>query len=770
MTVVRQSTFANGEIAPTLHGRTDFEKYHASLALCRNFFTTKHGAAMNRPGTVLVAPVYVPVCPVRLIPFIYESGGNPSNFMLEFGQGYIRALQNGAVTGQALVGTPFQAVDLAQFRYTQIGKLMILVHPSYAPHVLTWDGAAFTLDTLASYIQRWPAWTPGEPMIQQSSMSQPDIERPAKDWQWAVTTLVKLPDGRIIETAPQYVAHLWQDAASAYSATATYAPGAVVTYGGHTYRQTSYAGQTCTGIAPPTAPWALMDSAGQIGTTGRHWTNAPDSVCLYSDRPITIDWSPDDGLVVSPGYTIVGYRVYRGRNKLYGWVGDTDPTVTQFKDDGQAPDFTQGPPKGTNPFTAYPQYPQAVAFHQQRLWLAVGDLLYGSKIGDFYNFDPPQLTALDDGSVIIALASKRYEPTRHLVSVRSLLVLTAGGEWSIGAAHEAITPTSPDLLMHGQHGSAAVEPVVVDGAVVYSTGGQVRELLFNFATDSYGGVEISVLASHLFENRSILDWTFAQSPFGILWGLRDDGVLLGCTLQREHEVTAWHQHATADGDAFAYSVATIPEGGEDRVYIAARRGSGYCIERFSSRLIPRKADGSLDLSKAVFLDSAKEYAGAAMTTFAGLDHLEGRQVMIVADDMVAGPYTVLQGVIDITADLPDGVSWAKVGLPYLPELETLDLFAQGANVRSNRKNVRRVDLEVKDTRGFAAGLKGQRLATWGRTRTAGEGYGAELPKDGLVPLRFPSNYDREGRVVVQQPFPLPITIVGLGRAVDVGGE
>jgi hypothetical protein len=77
-------------------------------------------------------------------------------------------------------------------------------------------------------------------------------------------------------------------------------------------------------------------------------------VALYSDKPQGLSWAAVDGAVE--------YRVYRGRNEVFGLVGSTTSTFffdsilsgpgwwVTFDDDGIDPDFTIQPPSRVVPF------------------------------------------------------------------------------------------------------------------------------------------------------------------------------------------------------------------------------------------------------------------------------------------------------------------------------------------------------------------------------------------------------------------------------------
>src|SRR5215472_155088 len=89
-----QTSFASGEWAPKLRSRVDIAKYKAGAALLRNFYVDySGGGASTRPGTRYINQAFNSSLPVRLIPF--QPSANLS-FVLEFGDTYIRFFSNGA--------------------------------------------------------------------------------------------------------------------------------------------------------------------------------------------------------------------------------------------------------------------------------------------------------------------------------------------------------------------------------------------------------------------------------------------------------------------------------------------------------------------------------------------------------------------------------------------------------------------------------------------------------------------------------------------------
>lgn len=92
-TPIIQTSFHAGEWAPALNARVDLSKYHAAAATLRNFFVDYRGGASSRPGTKYIIRAYKSATAVRLISF---QASFTVSYVLEFGDGYIRFITNGA--------------------------------------------------------------------------------------------------------------------------------------------------------------------------------------------------------------------------------------------------------------------------------------------------------------------------------------------------------------------------------------------------------------------------------------------------------------------------------------------------------------------------------------------------------------------------------------------------------------------------------------------------------------------------------------------------
>lgn len=153
-------SFNSGELSPLIDSRTDIEKYSSGCRHLENFIPRIYGAAERRPGTRYVSSQYnSDNLSVRIVPFIYSA---TTAYYLEFGNLYIRYLDlvyydglPSAYEGVAVwsanevITTPYLEKDLFQLQFKQVGDVLWIVHPDYAPRKLTRTTAdTFSLDTI----------------------------------------------------------------------------------------------------------------------------------------------------------------------------------------------------------------------------------------------------------------------------------------------------------------------------------------------------------------------------------------------------------------------------------------------------------------------------------------------------------------------------------------------------------------------------------------------------------------------------------------------
>ena len=141
-----QDAFVRGELSPRLHARASLDLYRAGLAVCENFLTLPHGGIRKRAGSYYVGEVKTSANAVRLVPFIFSAD---QAYCLEFGNLYLRIYAYGARVGTIELVTPWPTAALDGIQFVQSADVMWLVHPDYAPQVLTREAAlTWTLEEI----------------------------------------------------------------------------------------------------------------------------------------------------------------------------------------------------------------------------------------------------------------------------------------------------------------------------------------------------------------------------------------------------------------------------------------------------------------------------------------------------------------------------------------------------------------------------------------------------------------------------------------------
>lgn len=136
-----KSSFAGGELSPSMYGRTDIAKYDSGATVLRNFFVLRYGGAANRPGFKFIAQTYNNKKAV-LIPFMYSTD---QNYIVEITAGRCQFYTDGGIVVKE-DGSPYSIEnffadkdleDAAKIKYTQSADVLFIVHPAHAPMTLT---------------------------------------------------------------------------------------------------------------------------------------------------------------------------------------------------------------------------------------------------------------------------------------------------------------------------------------------------------------------------------------------------------------------------------------------------------------------------------------------------------------------------------------------------------------------------------------------------------------------------------------------------------
>lgn len=461
------------------------------------------------------------------------------------------------------------------------------------------------------------------------------------------------------------------------------------------------------------------------------------------------------------------YVIYKNVAGQFGYIGRTEGF--SFTDENIVEDRSDGPQKGRNPFDGPGKYPRCGTFFEQRLVVGGSydepQAVYMSQSGNYRNFGSSSPGKASD-AVTFRMRSRQVNEIRSLVAAKSLLVLTSGAEWSVNGGGDAgvITPSSIVLRPQSYRGAALVQPLLVGDTLLFpqATGGVVRDLSYSFTDDGYAGTDLTLLSRHLFRERRIVAWAYAQSPDSIIWCVMSDGSLLTLTYLREHEVWGWTRQVT---DGYVEDVITVTEDEQDVPYFIIGRLVQGEYRRYVERLHTREFEF---VDEAFFVDCGLTYEGSPATTISGLDHLEGRNVVALSDGNVVRDLRVTGGSIT----LPQPASIVHVGLPYVSLMETLDVdlgMVEGLGSMVGRmKGFSEATIRVEDSRGLFVGPSEDDLIEF--KQRAGEAWSDPIALfTGQVNVRVEWDMTIGGNVVIRQDDPLPFTVQSIAPDWSIGG-
>lgn len=456
------------------------------------------------------------------------------------------------------------------------------------------------------------------------------------------------------------------------------------------------------------------------------------------------------------------YRIYRLRSGVGAYIGFT--SGLSFTDDNISPDMTTTPPVAASYFSGAGNFPSAVSIYQQRLAFGASDnnpeTIWMSRIGDYLNFTKSR-TLVGSDRAEFDLSGEQLNRIRGMIQLRELLVFTSSGEFSVTGPDGGFDATNPIITQYGYVGSSTVKPLVADDTALFvdRSGRGVRDLRYAYESDGYVGNDLTIFANHFFEGRKIVAWAMARNPWSIIWVVLDDGKLMALTYKREHQVWAWTE---MEIDGIVESVACVPEGGDDATYLIVRRKIGNTLRRFVERFDNRYFTEAED---AFFVDCGITRTGDPTTTITGLAHLEGRNVVALADGNVIGGLTVTGGSVT----LPRPASKVHIGLPYTATIENLPPAIQFEDVGASRgrpHSVSMIRVQVEKTRGIKVVTDDGRENELIQSKVD---FARPIPLGtGMYDLTVPAQWNRDGTVTLRQDYPLPMTVLGISVELSIG--
>lgn len=661
-----QSNFLGGQWSPNAQGRVDHPQYRTALALSLNGLPVEEGAWTRRSGTRdhgnaagngQVKEFYLP----GNLAVVLEITPNVLAFwMVDATVGYRRLA--------ATFATSWSTVAVCKaVRVVQADGTAYLLASGYQPMVLTctnYLSAGLGLDPAFTFAAENFTTTDGPYADALAGSSQTgnslgSVTGPGASLSFSITDAAY----SFVSTDLNRAIRLWSQP-PVWSATASYAIGAVVTFAG-TYWSALVGGSLQVGVQPgavtqppansttvPTQGWALSPTAanwawGYITAV----TNSTTVVVTLTSTQLLP--TAANGLVIDTWqiglFTAAIWPTCGAYQSGRVWFGGAMPN----RIDASVADSPTNPASLFSPTDEY------------------GNVLDDSAIAAPLNLSP--------ASVALWMM-----PDYH-----GVLVGTASGEQLVTASalNDPLTPTSIDVRPETTYKSQNAEPVRAGMALVFiqGLGRRVMEYVVDVFSQRSIGRHLNEFAKDLTVG-GLQKVVYQEELAPVVWVVTAAGGLIGCTYRRVSHFgsegplfNGWHQHTLGSGRPVSWAcIASAANGLADTLaLLTADAEGGYHLETMQPLF-----DVGQSLTTAWPLDSAFSSSqlsaadnGTSTLTVSGLPIGTGNTDYAVwIGGLYAGTYQVNSGTVAVPyGSDPDGYltaaylqglngSWGELGV------------------------------------------------------------------------------------------------------------
>lgn len=760
----RQSSFSGGMYSSHLWARDDLSRYAIGAKDMTNFYPYPYGGFTRRPGTRFVWECKNNTA-TRLVAF---KGDAWRQYILEFGEYYIRVYRDGGIVEKSdgtpvEIESPYTAAAIPMLKMVQSADRMYICCASHPPMVLScYSDTNWTIEE----------YTPKRgPFLNQNTEDITITPTLADNGEYVLEATDDIFTencvGQQIKLSYNIPtqSHSWS-ATSATTSTA-FPCGSGWSYqvadtwtNTVTIQQSDDNGETWMDIKK----WNMIENVtAQFTSSGE-----VDHNCLL--RIVYSGGSGSGSAVftvdpfISDSYLTITYRESAKKVSAKLYTNKSEYIFALPKTDA-TPYWSLGAWSDDN------GYPASAGFYQDRLFFSGTNesplSVWASQSGNYDDFGVQQ-TPEDSDGLSFSLVSGQVNRCWSFLSLGSLLGFTPVSEWKIsaGASGTAISPSNIYAVQQTSEGSYdGVDPIVINNRAIFVTADcqRVRDIAYDYSTDSFRGNDLTLYNRDLFEGKKIVSWDYQRSPDSIVWVCQDDGTLLSFTYVQDQEVMSWARHNT-QGRFISVAVAMNASANRyEPLFIVEREVNGI-----TQKYIEALEIAPPDVYSPKFLDSYLSYDGDPATTLSGLTHLEGASVCVVADGSNLGEQLVQEGTITIE----EPASHVVVGLSYTSTFETLDISVprQDGTSYSRHKKLDEITIQFKESKGGTVGINRSdetRMEAIVMPKPSGVGIPSDL-YTGFLRVEPYGGYANEARIAIEQNEPFPMTILSFVAGVTMG--
>lgn len=447
----------------------------------------------------------------------------------------------------------------------------------------------------------------------------------------------------------------------------------------------------------------------------------------YHVQSIEVTAIDDSGNAVSGSFLFCGVK-----------FSSTMASSKIVKDEYITPDLSLTPPQAEVHFGRAGDFPSCVGIYKQRLAFASTDndpfKFWLSCVGDLYNFNT-HASIREDDAISATLAATEFPKINHIIVNRDLMLLADSGEWKVAPiSGNTLSYKTVSADMQSAIGSSkSLKPMNVGDEVLFvkRTGETLLATRYNFTSDGYESMDLSVLSQWIFRNNPIVQMAYRQHPDSTIECVLADGTMASLVYMKEHEVCAWSRHELGGGwKARGVATSKAMSRGSTEVMIVVER-DGRC-ELWAMRDDVPVRTSAPAAADHLCMDGMREL---------GEGEAEGDRMEVIQ----AG-----------------GKRYA--GYLYKAEFATVRPEPQGGEtIQFEVKNAKDTEVRILDSGDFRVRAYGvpENMATKVAT-------GAKMAEDGSAALAT-GDFKRvlagcnngDGRVVVESETPFPLNILSI---------
>jgi hypothetical protein len=813
-----QTNWFGGQISEKGLGNQGDELYPSSSAKLENLVVQPSGGLARRPGTKFVArtdgnsSLGNEAKRVRLVPFVFGHE-NADNYVLEFGQGYIKFYKNGAIlngtnasngaeTHLKITGSPYGTNEkLKDLNFVQSADVLFLTSPKVAPYRLsrslgttagTWrtsDGYIWTLEAFP--YKNGPYLGQQEDNVTGSTDTVIDVSSGTAITAHTATTGKAFINENFGGATQQFANNgAYEGATSATADISVFSNSgtpAITAEGDAEHKVfAQYYAKGSTLILTAKSPSGSNVNMFTTSDVGRHFR-----LSLLKKNQIWWVWG-----------------------KLSGITGTQHTATFTLEEDCPISGDLTGITMWKFGEWYVDQYPHFVNIFQQRMVFGRNSrspqTVWFSETGDYETFKPSETLGTTTGEqtasgadiigdqvvatngMTFTFDSGTVDEIQWLVAQQKLLAGSTGGVYSIYGSENDITITPFNFTIKrestypAQTGSNAV-PYDNNLMFIQGTGKKVRLVTYGDIESSATSADITFRADDILREQAV-QIAETDIPNFITWFRLKDGTLGGLTYVPELKILAWHTHKiggdytyteTREGDPTGYlttdkshavvlDMCSIPSSTRDQLWIIVRRtipvADGANTERIIESVELMEDWMTTEaISASNYLDGHVTHTGTNVAS-GELDHLEAETVSILADGSVLDDQ-----VVNSSGQFPTAISSATTiisGMRFTSKMITVPIPVgpEGRIRIGNKKRIHRSWVKLYRTPNFQFGVYTDDATDEDLsqlvTRTVANQYGEAPNLSSETKELIPKSMGfTEGQFQVVQSDPMPLNIL-----------